>query len=158
MQLLQELVNSKRLTLSEKTAKEAQNPEDATDIQHDQLVSKQLDVNRQLSQQLIAATEESNTLFQQNIRVKNWLDRGLQAERNLKEQIQVLKGSLVLSRILYQQQQSLPQGTLLADIDTRIADLRLEQFDINQQRDDLFKGRITSISWWPKARKRPARK
>ncbi|MBH2767554.1 mechanosensitive channel MscK [Serratia marcescens] len=140
VQLLQELVNSKRLTLSEKTAKEAQNPEDATDIQHDQLVSKQLDVNRQLSQQLIAATEESNTLFQQNIRVKNWLDRGLQAERNLKEQIQVLKGSLVLSRILYQQQQSLPQGTLLADIDTRIADLRLEQFDINQQRDDLFKG------------------
>lgn len=73
------------------------------------MVSKQLDVNRQLSQQLIAATEESNTLFQQNIRVKNWLDRGLQAERNLKEQIQVLKGSLVLSRILYQQQQSLPQ-------------------------------------------------
>ncbi|MGU9756954.1 mechanosensitive channel MscK [Serratia marcescens] len=140
VQLLQEIVNSKRLTLSEKTAKEAQNPEDATDIQHDQLVSKQLDVNRQLSQRLIAATEESNTLFQQNIRVKNWLDRGLQAERNLKEQIQVLKGSLVLSRILYQQQQSLPQGTLLADMDTRIADLRLEQFDINQQRDDLFKG------------------
>ena len=104
------------------------------------MVSKQLDVNRQLSQQLIAATEESNTLFQQNIRVKNWLDRGLQAERNLKEQIQVLKGSLVLSRILYQQQQSLPQGTLLADMDTRIADLRLAQFDINQQRDDLFKG------------------
>lgn len=140
VQLLQEVVNSKRLTLSEKTAKEAQNPEDATDIQHDQLVSKELDVNRQLSQRLIAATEESNVLFQQNIRVKNWLDRGLQAERNLKEQIQVLKGSLVLSRILYQQQQSLPQGTLVADMGTRIADLRLEQFDINQQRDDLFKG------------------
>lgn len=140
VQLLQEVVNSKRLTLSEKTAKEAQNPEDATDIQHNQLVSKELDVNRQLSQRLIAATEESNVLFQQNIRVKNWLDRGLQAERNLKEQIQVLKGSLVLSRILYQQQQSLPQGTLVADMGTRIADLRLEQFDINQQRDDLFKG------------------
>ena len=59
MQLLRELVNSKRLTLS-KTAKEAQNPEDATDIQHDRLVSKQLDVNRQLSQQLIAATEEQH--------------------------------------------------------------------------------------------------
>ncbi|CAI2485223.1 mechanosensitive channel MscK [Serratia plymuthica] len=140
VQLLQEVVNSKRLTLSEKTAKEAQNPEDATDIQQDKLVSKELDVNRQLSQRLIAATEESNILFQQNIRVKNWLDRGLQSERNLKEQIQVLKGSLVLSRILYQQQQNLPQGTLVADMGTRIADLRLEQFDINQQRDDLFKG------------------
>ena len=140
VQLLQEVVNSKRLTLSEKTAKEAQNPEDATDIQHDQLVSKELDVNRQLSQRLIAATEESNILFQQNIRVKNWLDRGLQAERNLKEQIQVLKGSLVLSRILYQQQQSLPQEKMVADIGTRIADLRLEQFDIKQQSDELFKG------------------
>ncbi len=139
VQLLQELVNSKRLTLSEKTAKEAQNPEDATDIQHDQLVSKQLDVNRQLSQQLIAATEEGNSLVQQNIKVKNWLDRALQAERNLKEQIPVLKGSLLLSRILYQQQQSLPSGHAeLEDMTNRIADLRLEQFDVNQQRDALF--------------------
>ncbi|MGG4625455.1 mechanosensitive channel MscK [Serratia odorifera] len=140
VQMLQNVVNSKRLTLSEKTAKAAQNPEDATDIQHDALVRNELDLNRQLSQRLIAATRESNTLFQQNIQVKSWLDRGLQSERNLKEQIQMLKGSLVLSRILYQQQQSLPQGALVADMQTHIADLRLEQFDINQQRDELFKG------------------
>ncbi|HEI8867433.1 TPA: mechanosensitive channel MscK [Serratia odorifera] len=140
VQVLQNVVNSKRLTLSEKTAKAAQNPEDATDIQHDALVRNELDLNRQLSQRLIAATRESNTLFQQNIQVKSWLDRGLQSERNLKEQIQMLKGSLVLSRILYQQQQSLPQGILVADMQTHIADLRLEQFDINQQRDELFKG------------------
>jgi potassium efflux system protein len=38
--------------------------------------------------------------------VKNWLDRALQAERNIKEQIAVLKGSFLLSRILYQQQQT----------------------------------------------------
>lgn len=140
VQVLQSVVNSKRLTLSEKTAKEAQNPADATDIQHDQLVSRELDVNRQLSQRLIAATQESNTLFQQNIQVRNWLDRGLQSERNLKEQIQMLKGSLVLSRILYQQQQNLPPASLVADMTNRIADLRLEQFELNQQRDDLFKG------------------
>lgn len=92
VQVLQEVVNSKRLTLSEKTAKEAQNPEDATDIQHDQLVSKELNINnREISQRLITATEQSNTLFQQNIQVKNWLDRGLQSEQNLKEQIQVLE-------------------------------------------------------------------
>ncbi|MHA7848087.1 mechanosensitive channel MscK [Serratia sp. D1N4] len=140
VQVLQDVVNNKRLTLSEKTAKEAQNPEDTTDIQHDRLVSKELDVNRQISQRLIAATEQSNTLFQQNIQVKNWLDRGLQSERNLKEQIQVLKGSLVLSRILYQQQQNLPPRTLASDMSTQIADLRLEQFEVNQQRDELFKG------------------
>lgn len=140
VQILQDVVNSKRLTLSEKTAKEAQNPEDASDIQSDKLVSKELNINRQISQRLITATQESNTLFQQNIQVKNWLDRGLQSEQNLKEQIQVLKGSLVLSRILYQQQQNLPPGTLVADMSTQIADLRLEQFEINQQRDELFKG------------------
>ncbi|WP_025120374.1 MULTISPECIES: mechanosensitive channel MscK [unclassified Serratia (in: enterobacteria)] len=140
VQVLQDVVNSKRLTLSEKTAKEAQNPEDASDIQSNKLVSKELNINRQISQRLITATQESNTLFQQNIQVKNWLDRGLQSEQNLKEQIQVLKGSLVLSRILYQQQQNLPPGTLVADMSTQIADLRLEQFEINQQRDELFKG------------------
>ncbi len=140
VQVLQDVVNSKRLTLSEKTAKEAQNPEDTSDIQSDKLVSKELNINRQISQRLITATQESNTLFQQNIQVKNWLDRGLQSEQNLKEQIQVLKGSLVLSRILYQQQQNLPPGTLVADMSTQIADLRLEQFEINQQRDELFKG------------------
>jgi potassium efflux system protein len=35
----------------------------------------------------------------------------LQAERNVKEQIAVLKGSLLLSRILYQQQQTLRPPT-----------------------------------------------
>ncbi|PVZ87317.1 mechanosensitive channel MscK [Serratia sp. S1B] len=140
VQILQEVVNSKRLTLSEKTAKEAQAPEDASDIQSVKLVSNQLDINRKISQRLITATEESNTLFQQNIQVKNWLDRGLQSAQNLKEQIQVLRGSLVLSRILYQQQQNLPPKTLVTDLSAHIADLRLEQFEINQQRDALFKG------------------
>nr|WP_037383682.1 mechanosensitive channel MscK [Serratia sp. DD3] len=140
VQILQEVVNSKRLTLSEKTAKEAQAPEDATDTQSIKLVSNQLDINRKISQRLITATEESNTLFQQNIQVKNWLDRGLQSAQNLKEQIQVLRGSLVLSRILYQQQQNLPPKTLVTDLSAHIADLRLEQFEVNQQRDALFKG------------------
>ena len=62
----------------------------------------------------------------------------MQAERNLKEQISMLKGSLLLSRILYQQQQSLPRADDLEDMTNRIADLRLEQFDLNQQRDGLF--------------------
>lgn len=70
--------------------------------------------------------------------MKNWLDRALQAERNIKEQIAVLKGSLLLSRILYQQQQTLPSADELEDMTNRIADLRLEQFDVNQQRDALF--------------------
>lgn len=140
VQLLQEVVSGKRLILSEKTAKEAQVPSDATDIQNDPLVSRELAINKELSQRLINATKEGNTLVQQNIRVKNWLDRALQSERNLKEQITVLRGSLLLSRILYQQQLNLPASGLITNMGPRIADLRLEQFEINQQRDQLFQG------------------
>ena len=137
LQLLQEAVNSKRLTLTEKTAQEAISPDETARIQANPLVKQELEANHQLSQRLILATENGNSLVQQNIKVKNWLDRALQAERNIKEQIAVLKGSLLLSRILYQQQ-TLPSADELEDMTNRIADLRLEQFDVNQQRDALF--------------------
>ena len=138
LQLLQEAVNSKRLTLTEKTAQEAVTPDETARIQENPLVKQELEVNHQLSQRLINATENGNALVQQNIKVKNWLDRALQSERNIKEQIAVLKGSLLLSRILYQQQQTLPSADELEDMTNRIADLRLEQFEVNQQRDALF--------------------
>lgn len=138
LQLLQEAVNNKRLTLTEKTAQEAVTPDETARIQAMPLVKQELDVNHQLSQKLITATENGNSLVQQNIKVKNWLDRALQSERNVKEQISVLKGSLLLSRILYQQQQTLPSADELEDMTNRIADLRLEQFEVNQQRDALF--------------------
>ncbi len=138
LQLLQEAVNSKRLTLTEKTAQEAVTPDETTRIQANPLVKQELDVNHQLSEKLIQATENGNQLVQRNIQVKNWLDRALQSERDIKEQISVLKGSLLLSRILYQQQQTLPSADELQDMTNRIADLRLEQFEVNQQRDALF--------------------
>jgi potassium efflux system protein len=138
LQLLQEAVNNKRLTLTEKTAQEAVTPDETARIQAVPLVKQELDVNHQLSQKLITATQNGNALVQQNIKVKNWLDRALQSERTIKEQISVLKGSLLLSRILYQQQQTLPSADELEDMTNRIADLRLEQFEVNQQRDALF--------------------
>ncbi|HCB1498619.1 potassium efflux system protein [Klebsiella oxytoca] len=138
LQLLQEAVNSKRLTLTEKTAQEAVSPDEAARIQTNPLVKQELDINHQLSEKLISATESGNQLVQRNIKVKTWLDRALQSERDIKEQISVLKGSLLLSRILYQQQQTLPSADELSDMTNRIADLRLEQFEVNQQRDALF--------------------
>lgn len=137
LQLLQEAVNSKRLTLTEKTAQEAVSPDEAARIQTNPLVKQELDINHQLSEKLISATENGNQLVQRNIKVKTWLDRALQSERDIKEQISVLKGSLLLSRILYQQQ-TLPSADELSDMTNRIADLRLEQFEVNQQRDALF--------------------
>lgn len=139
LQLLQTAISHKRLTQTEQTAQEASTTDDAgAAIQNNPLVKQELDINHQLSQRLIKATQDGNELVQQNIKVKNWLDRAVQTERNLKEQISMLKGSLLLSRILYQQQQSLPRADDLEDMTNRIADLRLEQFDLNQQRDALF--------------------
>lgn len=139
LQLLQAAISHKRLTQTEQTAQEASTTDDAgAAIQNNPLVKQELDINHQLSQRLIKATQDGNELVQQNIKVKNWLDRAVQTERNLKEQISMLKGSLLLSRILYQQQQSLPRADDLEDMTNRIADLRLEQFDLNQQRDALF--------------------
>ncbi|MDY0970552.1 mechanosensitive channel MscK [Siccibacter turicensis] len=140
VQLLQTAVSNKRLTLTERTAQEATSPDDASRIQNNPLVRQELDINHQLSERLITATQMGNGLVERNIKVKNWLDRALQSERSLKEQIAVLKGSLLLSRILYQQQQTLPSADELEDMTNRIADLRLEQFEINQQRDALFQG------------------
>ncbi len=103
------------------------------------LVKQELEVNHQLSEKLIQATEKRQpTGAAQYQSEKNWLDRALQSERDIKEQISVLKGSLLLSRILYQQQQTLPSADELQDMTNRIADLRPEQFEVNQQRDALF--------------------
>ncbi|UNB78143.1 hypothetical protein MJK71_07030 [Escherichia coli] len=53
LQLLQEAVNSKRLTLTEKTAQEAVSPDEAARIQANPLVKQELEINQQLSQRLI---------------------------------------------------------------------------------------------------------
>lgn len=70
LQLLQEAVNSKRLTLTEKTAQEAISPDETARIQANPLVKQELDINHQLSQRLIVATENGNMLMQQNIKSK----------------------------------------------------------------------------------------
>ncbi|MBK4715718.1 MULTISPECIES: mechanosensitive channel MscK [Tenebrionibacter/Tenebrionicola group] len=140
LELMQATLSKKRLTLTKKTAQEAVTPEEGAAIQNIPLVRQELDVNHQISERLIDATRRGNELVQRNIQVKTWLDRTLQSERNLKEQIAMLKGSLLLSRILYQQQQNLPSADDMDDMTNRIADLRLEQFELNQQRDALFRG------------------
>lgn len=140
LQLMQAALSTKRLTLTEKTAQEAMTPEEGAAIQDNPLVKQELEVNHKLSERLIEATQQGNELVQRNIQVKTWLDRTLQSERSLKEQIAMLKGSLLLSRILYQQQQNLPSADDMQDMTGRIADLRLDQFELNQQRDELFKG------------------
>ena len=48
-----------------------------------------------------------------------------------------MQGSLLLSRILYKQQQALPTLKIDSDLPDQIADLRLYQFELNQQRESI---------------------
>ncbi|PHM47782.1 miniconductance mechanosensitive channel MscM [Xenorhabdus miraniensis] len=139
VQFIQDVVSGKRLILSEEKAKEAQTQDGKNlHIQDNPLIQEEIDNNRELSERLVAATRDNNQLVQKNIRVKNYLDRVIQSERNLKEQVKVLRGSLLLSRILFQEQLKVPQDVLTKDLLTKIADLRLEQFEITQEREQLY--------------------
>lgn len=137
--VIQETVSSKRLDYSEEAAKEAQSSDDTQrNMRDDPLVLREIALNHELSEKLVAATRDNNQLVQRTIKVRSILDRALQSERNLKEQITVLRGSLLLSRILFKEQIDLPPDLLIKDLPDRIADMRLEQFEINQQRDKLY--------------------
>ena len=125
VQLLQQQVSNKRLTLTEKTVEESGTNQTDGAQTLPSFIQKELRLNQQLSQQLIDATQGVNSLVQENIKVKNWLDRTTQTEQNLNEQISVLKGSLLLSKILYQQNQMLPDSELVQNSEEQIADLRL---------------------------------
>lgn len=142
-QLIQEALSDKRLDSSEETAKEAQNTGlESQLIQSNAFYLAQSEINKQLSDKLIVTTQNNNELTRHSLMVKNRLDRAIQSERNLKEQIDVLKGSLLLSRILFEEQVDLPDGIFINNLPDKIADLRLEQFDINKQRDQIFQPNI----------------
>ncbi|MDM5071454.1 mechanosensitive channel MscK [Aeromonas bestiarum] len=137
LQLLQEQSSAKRLGDTEKTAEQTG---ELVAIDDNPLVQKEQELNHQLSQQLVSATTNLNNLVQKNLQAKSWLERGTQTERNLNEQVQMLKGNLLLSRILYQLYQQLESAPTSAvkNLEEQIADLHLAQFELSQQRDQLF--------------------
>ncbi|MDR2242565.1 MAG: mechanosensitive channel MscK [Providencia alcalifaciens] len=138
IQVIQEAISKERLSDSQSTVREAQNTSTDDTVQQNPIIQKEVEINNKLSNRLIEVTQDGNKMVQNGIRVKTWLERATQSERNLKEQINVLRGSLLLSRILFQQQIDLPADILTKNLPVTIADLRLEQFDINQQRDALY--------------------
>ncbi|PJG59987.1 mechanosensitive channel MscK [Aeromonas cavernicola] len=137
LQLIQEQSSAKRLGDTERTAEQTGELVAAKDSP---LVQREQEINHQLSQQLVGATAALNTLVQKNLQAKSWLERGTQTERNLNEQVQMLKGNLLLSRILYKLYQQLETAptTAVKNLEEQIADLHLAQFELSQQRDQLF--------------------
>lgn len=130
---LQTAINDKRREESEQTVAEFSMK--AEKAGSDKLLPAESAENRRLSGYLLRATERLNDLTQQNLQTRQQLDTLNQADQALEEQIAVLEGSLLLSKVLYQQQQALPQLTLDKNLADEIADIRLYQFELNQRRE-----------------------
>jgi potassium efflux system protein len=133
---LQNLINERRRAESEQTV--AEQSREAERAGSDKLLAGESNLNLKLSDYLLRATERLNQLTQENLKTRQQLDNLVQADQALDEQIGVLQGSLLLSRILYQQKQALPnlklEDSKLAD---EIADIRLYQFDLGKLREQI---------------------
>ncbi|MBD7975917.1 mechanosensitive channel MscK [Serpens gallinarum] len=132
---LQTLINERRLAQSAETREEVSR--EARSAGPGSLLARETATNLKLTDYLLRVTDRLNEVTQANLRTKQRLDTLTQSEQALEEQIDVLRGSLLLSQILLEQKRRLPQvktDTRLAD---DIADIRLYQFELNQNREQL---------------------
>jgi potassium-dependent mechanosensitive channel len=104
------------------------------------VLERALQINRDLSLELLEANDRSNELIQEGLLVRSQLDRVHQLQRSLNEQIRAIRSSGLLSRILREQRGSLPQVKSRRGLQDEIADLRLRQFDLDRHRDELRQG------------------
>ncbi|WP_010488494.1 mechanosensitive channel MscK [Pseudomonas sp. S9] len=130
---LQQLINQKRREQSEMTV--AEQAQSAEKLGNSGLLSRESALNVKYSDYLLKATNRLNQITQKNLQTKQQLDALNQSDQALDQQISVLQGSILLSKILYQQKQALPQLDIDKDLSNDIADIRLYQFELNQQRE-----------------------
>lgn len=133
IQDLQTLINQKRLAQSQETV--TQQSIEAQKAGGSSLLANESSANLKLSDYLLKSTDRLNELTQLNLQTKQQLDSVTQSDAALDEQISVLKGSLLLSKILYKQKQALPRLRVDRNLADQIADIRLYQFEVNQQRE-----------------------
>ncbi|MCE3027612.1 mechanosensitive channel MscK [Salinicola sp. DM10] len=111
--------------------------EDASTIAEHPVLSEIQAANRDLSDRLLTVTDRTNQLIRRAIDVRSQLDRVRQVRRTLNEQIEAIRGSPLLSRILNEQRHALPELDTLSGLQGEIAQARLSQFDLVDQRDAL---------------------
>ena len=128
---IQDVINQKNLAKTQNQVEQAQ--QQSQNVEQNPLIQKELNLNAQLSQYLLEQTEKTNTLTQDELRMRNVLDNLTQTQRTIDEQISALQGTLVLSRIIQQQKQKLPTNLNIQGLSKQIADLRVQIFDITQK-------------------------
>ena len=94
--------------------------------------------NAALGDELRQTTSASNTLAQHRILVDTQLDQTRRVLRNLNNQISALRGSLLLSRIIYEQQAALPKIQPVGGLDQQLAVLQLRRFALHELRNTLL--------------------
>ncbi|MDO8863530.1 mechanosensitive channel MscK [Haliea sp. E1-2-M8] len=135
MDTLQRLLDEARRSQSLQAVSEAT---DSLALTSDhQLLRNQVKLNRQLSEELLTASGNVGEMTRKSIAAAQQIENLLQVEQALEQQIDVLRGSVLLSRVLHQQKRALPQirGALAAT--DQIADLRLRQFELNEMKREL---------------------
>ncbi|MBX9756115.1 MAG: mechanosensitive channel MscK [Pseudomonadaceae bacterium] len=132
---LQALINDKRRQQSEKTVADLSIEVQKAGV--GSLLASESAANLKISDYLLRSTTRLNELTEQNLQTKQQQDNLNQSDQALDEQISVLKGSLLLAKILNQQKQALPQIRLEKNLADEIADIRLYQFELGQQRDKI---------------------
>ncbi|EWH02283.1 mechanosensitive channel MscK [Halomonas sp. BC04] len=137
--LLQSVIDRQRRLASEQAIADAARDDPLLEAGHPVLERAQ-QVNRELSLELLRANDRINGLVRESLALRSQLDHVRQLQRSLNEQIDAIRGSLLLSRILREQRRSLPQVDVRRDLQDEIADLRLRQFDLVRQRDMLRQG------------------
>src|SRR5690606_36558710 len=110
---------------------------ESTELSNHQLLHRQSLINQRISEELLASSNQISTLSRRNIQTTQQLDYLTQLESALDQQISVLEGSLLLSRILHQERLALPAVRIDRSLTESVADMRLQQFEINQLREQL---------------------
>ena len=132
---LQDVIDDKRRSLSEQVISDT--TAESSQISNHQLLHNQSLTNQRISEELLTSSNQISTLSRRNIQTTQQLDYLTQLESALDQQISVLEGSLLLSRILHQEKQALPVVRIDRSLTDSVADTRLRQFEINQQREQL---------------------
>ncbi|TLF52653.1 mechanosensitive channel MscK [Halomonas urmiana] len=137
--MLQGIIDRRRREESEQAIAEAVGDEGQSVIGHP-VVRHAREINRTMSLELLRATDRANRLVREGLEVRRQFDRVRQLQRNLNEQIDAIRGSMLLSRILREQRLTLPRVEVRRGLQDEIADLHLKQFELGRQRDQLREG------------------
>lgn len=138
LSMLQGVIDRQRRLASEQAIADAARDNPLIAAGHP-VVERAQQINQTLSLELLRATDRANSVVRENIEAQRQLEHVRQLQRSLNEQIEAIRGSQLLSRILREQRKSLPPLAAPRDLQDEIADLRLKQFDLVRQRDQLRK-------------------